>query len=223
MSKRTKDPDVMLKQAYESLSNDEKRTEPAKGQTVEQVYGFIQKGERKKAAQFVYNRFYRRYLMPFEKVDPDFNSGFAQMAASCLMIEAMESFRNGWKTTHRLKVAGKEIYVGKVFEDFFKHYSEFAAFESLGNEFYDSIRCGILHQAETKNGWRITREEKYPLWDKNNRRVHSTRFRYQMKLCLRKYCNELQNDNNVWDRFEIKMASVIRNCHKGNLKKTAKS
>jgi hypothetical protein len=220
MSKKNKPKSVppTLEDAFGKLTDDEKTTELAKGITVTDVYGFIEKNERKKVSKFIYERFYRRYIMPFEQVCREYNSGFAQMAACCLMIEALESFRNGWKTTHRLKVKGKEVYGGKIFGDFFKHYSEFTDFADLGSEFYDSIRCGILHQAETKNGWRITREEKYPLLDKENRIIHSTRFRYRMKTSLRKYCKELENNNAVWDKFIIKMAFVIQNCHKGNMK-----
>ena len=95
--------DALLLKAYEALGAEEKLIELAKGQTVEQVYRFIQNGERKKISKFVYNRFYRRYLMPFDEVDTDFNSGFAQMAVCCLMIEAMESFRHGWEDTNKLK------------------------------------------------------------------------------------------------------------------------
>jgi len=220
MSAAEKDPDILLRKAYESLSTEEKLTELAKGQTVEQVYGFIQKGERKKASHFVYNRFYRRYLMPFVEVDPDYNSGFAQMAACCLMIEAMESFRNGWNDSMKdaKKEDGSRKYGGEIFEEFFGRYGEFKDFRGLGKEFYSSIRNGILHQAEVNNGWTIERKEKYPLVDKEKRIIHSTRFRYRMKLCLRKYCKELENDNGIWDNFKIKMAFVIQNCHAGNMK-----
>lgn len=210
--------ELTIEQAFAKLKDDEKDTELATGFTVAEVYDLIQQEDRQKVSKFVHTRFYRRYLMPFKQVNPSYNSGFAQMAACCLMIEALESFRNGWKSTHRLKVDGKEIYGGKIFGDFFKHYSELTDFADLGYEFYDSIRCGILHQAETKNGWRIERDKEYPLLDQKKRIIHSTEFRYQMESCLRKYCKDLVNDDNVWELFKTKMAYVIENCHKGNAK-----
>jgi len=217
VSKKVTKSAPTLEEAFGKLTNGEKRTELAKDITVEDVYGFIQNNERKRISKFVYERFYRRYLMPFEKVDKDFNSGFAQMAACCLMIEAMQSFRNGWKSTYRLKDAnGKEIPGGKIFGDFFKHYSEFVDFENLGFEFYDSIRCGILHQAETKNGWIVMRDG--PLFDEPTRTINSTIFRRQMEKCLDKYCKELQADDIVWDDFKEKMAYVIVNCHGDEMK-----
>lgn len=209
---------LTIEQAFAKLNGDEKGTELAKGFTVADVYDLIQRNDRKEVSRCVHTRFFRRYLMPFKEVDPACNSGFAQMAACCLMIEALESFRNGWKSTHRLKVDGKEIYGGKIFGDFFKHYSEFADFADLGYEFYDSIRCGILHQAETKNGWRIERDKKYPLLDENKRIIHSTEFRYQLEICLRKYCRELVDDDSVWDLCKTKIAYVIENCQKGKPK-----
>lgn len=210
--------DALLLKAYEALGAEEKLIELAKGQTVEQVYRFIQNGERKKISKFVYNRFYRRYLMPFDEVDTDFNSGFAQMAVCCLMIEAMESFRHGWEDTNKLKDNhNKKIKGGTIFGDFFQHYPEFIAFKDLGDEFYDSIRCGILHQAETRNGWRLVREDKYPLLNKEKRIIHSARFRYRMKTSLRKYCRELEENDGVWSLFKTKMAYVIQNCQKGEM------
>jgi hypothetical protein len=225
MSEAEKDPDVLLKKAFDSLKADEKLTELAKGQTVEQIYGYIQDDKRKKISEFVYSRFYRRYLMPFIKVDPDYNSGFAQMAACCLMIEAMESFRNGWEDTNKLKDENnKKIKPGKIFGDFFKHYKKFNDFKDLGDEFYDSIRCGILHQAEVRNGWRLVREKKYPLLDQESRLIHSTRFCYRMKVCLKQYQKELEENDSTWDKFKIKMAFVIQNCHKKEiLKETTNS
>ncbi|MCB9112223.1 MAG: hypothetical protein H6634_13350 [Anaerolineales bacterium] len=215
MSEVAKKPDVMLKEAYEVLSAEEKLTELAKGQTVEQVYEFIRDNKRNKVSKFVYNRFYRRYLMPSEWVDTNYNSGFAQMAICCLMIEAMESFRNGWEDTNKLKDGdNKKIKGGRIFGDFFKHYGEFADFKDLGDEFYDSIRCGILHQAESRNGWKIVRDKKYPLLDDKKRIIHSTKFRYLMKTSLRKYCKELEENDGTWDLFKTKMAYVIANCHK---------
>ncbi len=216
MSKKTS---LTIEQAFTKLNDDEKSTELAKGFTLSVVYDLIKQDDRQKASKFVHTRFYHRYLMPSKKVDPSYNSGFAQMAACCLMIEAMESFRHGWKTTYKLKDEhGKEVYGGKIFGDFFKHYSEFADFADLGFEFYDSIRCGILHQAETKNGWRIERDKKYPLLDKSNRIIHSTEFRYGMEICLRKYCKELVDDDSVWNLFKTKMGYIIENCHKKKMK-----
>lgn len=217
MSKKNKPKPAppTLKDTFGKLTDDEKAIELARGITVAGVYNFIQKNDRKNIAKFVYERFYRRYIMPFEKVCPEYNSGFAQMAACCLMIEAMESFRYGWNDT--MKDSDKSG--GEIFEGFFTQYDNFKEFRKLGKEFYKSIRCGILHQAEVQNGWMIRREG--VLFDEPNRTINSTIFRRRMKKCLKQYCDELEIagiDSELWKKFKDKMAFVIQNCHAGNMK-----
>lgn len=221
MSKKKPRSTPTLEDAFAKLTDNEKKTELARGILVVDVYGSIKKDERKKISKFVYERFYRRYIMPFERVGRDFNSGFAQMAACCLMIESLESFRYGWNDT--MKDAKKEDdsrkYGGEIFEEFFGRYDEFKEFRKMGNEFYSSIRCGILHQAEPQNGWLILREGK--LYNDTSRSINSTIFRRRMKKCLKQYCDELEvieNDSDLWKKFKDKMAFVIQNCHKGKMK-----
>ncbi len=217
MSKKVPTLDV----AFGNLTADEKTTELANGVTVADVYRFIQKDERKRISKFVYERFYRRYLMPFEKVNPDFKSGFAQLAACCLMIEALESFRYGWNDTLKdaKKDDGSRKYGGEIFEDFFGRYDEFKDFQGLGKEFYSSIRCGILHQAEVQNGWIIMREGE--LYHEPSRTINSTIFLRRMKKCLNKYREELEaadEDSDLWKHFTTKITYVIENCNKGKIK-----
>lgn len=87
-------------------------------------------------------------------------------------------------------------------------------------EFYSSIRNGILHQAETKNGWIIMREG--ILFDEPSRTIYSTIFRRRTKKCLKAYCDELEmasDTSDVWKVFKTKMAYVIQNCHMGDFVK----
>jgi len=73
-------------------------------------------------------------------------SGFAIMAIDCLLIETLQQFYNGSKRT------GKE-QDEKMFHDFFQRTAELSTFFDTTvktNIFYVQIRCGILHQAQTK-------------------------------------------------------------------------
>ena len=89
------------------------------------------------------------------------------MAISCLMIETLESFKQGEKDTKRISQ--------KMFVDFFKtEEKHFPDFKDIAIDFYKSIRCGILHQAETTNAWRILAIN--ALLDKTNRTVNATKF-----------------------------------------------
>src|SRR5688572_11831414 len=96
----------------------------------------------------IHHRFHDRYVKHLKRID----SGFLKMAVSCLMIETLESFRQGRKDT-KAKGVGQ-----KMFKDFFEIEKKlFPGFVSISVEFYYDIRCGILHQAETNNAWRILR------------------------------------------------------------------
>jgi hypothetical protein len=71
-------------------------------------------------------------------------SGFAVLAIDCAVVEALEQFRRGEKETPWKK--GKEF-----FRDFLtqtrlgEHFTP-----AMADLFYETVRCGILHQAETK-------------------------------------------------------------------------
>ena len=82
------------------------------------------------------------------------------VASACLLIETYMAFKNGAKTT---KGKGK-----KYFQNFFNTEPEFKIFKgsSIPKEFYNNVRCGILHQGETNKGWTITRKKESPLFDK---------------------------------------------------------
>lgn len=77
--------------------------------------------------------------------------GFTIMSLACLLIETLNQFREGKAST---KSAG-----WIAFRDFFKHNTSFhdsfkpfndAKDTSKSGVFYSQIRCGLLHQAETK-------------------------------------------------------------------------
>ena len=47
-----------------------------------------------------------------------------------------------------------------MFEDFFETEEKyFPEFKDISIDFFKSIRCGILHQAETTNAWRILKKK----------------------------------------------------------------
>lgn len=169
--------------------------------------------DRKNIAAFVGARFQERYLLPVmggsgaSGSGKKNKSGFAMMAISCLMIEALESFRRGLKNTRREK--GKDI-----FEDFFNRYDEFSDLRGYGGEFYTHIRCGILHQAETTGGWLIQRDQPF-LIDKDHKIINATAFIKNLEKCLDKYCDELDTqgwEDQIWKNFRDKMESIIDNC-----------
>ena len=71
--------------------------------------------DRTKIADFILQRFTERYIRPLHG-DSTRKNGFCTMAVSCLMIEALESFWNGWPDTTRKSQ--------EAFRSFFKRCSE---------------------------------------------------------------------------------------------------
>ena len=90
-------------------------------------------------------------------------TGFAIMALCCLLIDTMQFFRAGaptWTPPEKCprpeKCANPSLGTGKAFVRFLTECLSFE--EKDAKKFYDGIRNGILHQAETR-GWVIRREK----------------------------------------------------------------
>jgi len=166
-------------------------------------------GNKKKMAKFIYKRFSERYIEPFEAIEDkkEKKNGFSLMAIACLMIEALESFWQGLPDT--------QYKSKKMFKDFFSHCFELKDFIGLEEQFYENIRCGILHQAETRAGWKISRERNIPLLDKERRIINATKFQTKLKSYLERYKKELETQDlssSIWKNFKKKMKTVIKNC-----------
>ena len=82
-------------------------------------YRELEDGRRKsEIAQFIYERFSERYIAPFESMCREQKHGFSLMAVSCFMIEALESFRQGY-----LDTKGGDLS-HKCFKNFFKKFTK---------------------------------------------------------------------------------------------------
>ena len=153
-------------------------------------------------AAFVHERFSERYLLPFERNKQ--KNGFLMMAAACLMIEALESFWNGWKKSPNSALA---------FCQFFDRVERFASFRGHSQSFYVNVRCGILHQGETTGGWHVRRDLR-ALFEPDSLSVDATRFLAELKGYLSDYQDVLLHspwDTPVWTKFRRKMVAVCAN------------
>lgn len=108
-----------------------------------------------KAIDIFKHRIEGRFLGPVKAIEQHVDknirvfSGFAIMAIDCLLIETLNQFYLGINETND----GYRGTNAKAFFDFFsnsKHFDKY--FDSLDKAmvFYRQIRCGILHQAQTK-------------------------------------------------------------------------
>jgi len=86
-------------------------------------------------------------------------SGFAIVALDCLLIETLDQFYNGNHTTRRKATKTDDPDVG-AFHAVFQRSSKLRSFfdtVAKTKVFYQHIRCGLLHQAQTKRKSKINR------------------------------------------------------------------
>jgi protein-arginine kinase activator protein McsA len=175
--------------------------------TVGKYKELVKEKDRQAVADFISERFTERYITPIDPQDKSNSSGFTIMAVCCLMIEALEAFRCGYSDTRNKSQ--------ECFKDFFRDADKRKRFgDCLINcpDFYDAVRCGLLHQAETRNGWLIHQGSE-PLV--KGQTINAVRFLDQLKAYLQDYTAELRNNNwdaTIWKKLREKMDAVISNC-----------
>jgi len=163
--------------------------------------------DRAGVAALIYERLSERYIWP---VKSGAKNGFAMMACACLLIETLESFWNGWKTSDG---AG---HGESVFKSYFGRTERFRDFEKHASSFYPDVRSGILHQGETKGGWRITRDREFPVLKVNKvKTIQATKFLNRLDASLYDYCRELKSadwNGERWKKARRKLNHIINNC-----------
>jgi len=117
---------------------------------------------------YFHGRLSARYLDPIKVLQDSGSSlgeGFSIAAIQCSLIEFLESTVQG-KSYRLLKNGSPPLttdeYSGSrvMFESFLVNRVPFQAeFDGpLAHDFYEGVRCGLLHEARTKNGWVIWAE-----------------------------------------------------------------
>lgn len=158
--------------------------------------------DTKGIATFLHERFYERYVKPFNC--KEHKNGFIMMASACLMIEALESFWQGWRKSPNSALA---------FCQFFGRNGRFSSLCDFSQEFYSHVRCGIMHQGETTGGWHIRRDLN-TLFDSTSKTIDATKFLKEMENSLSDYCATLEEadwDSEQWKNLRKKMKDVCAN------------
>jgi hypothetical protein len=163
---------------------------------------------------FIRERHTERFFQPIERLGAAQGNlpgyGFAMMALCSLLVETLQSYREGLPTTHSgelrtlknatkvpkeyvippaLQVSGRE-----AFERFFQHFgAQFAPLD--GEEFYSNVRNGLLHQAQTKKGWKVG-TRKGVLF--SHKTIDRDIFVDRLKQAFDIYLAELENDT-AWN------------------------
>lgn len=175
--------------------------------TVREVRDWLAANDRAAIGRFLWNRFDERYFAPINALTLIQKNGFAIMAVSCLVIEALEAFRRGWESSH-----GKSEL---AFCSFFDREHEFQVFKGYAQPFYRNVRCGILHQAETTGGWTITLIPGRPLFDPASLRINADEFHSALARALKAYSDGVaasEPAEEIWHDCVSKLKATIKNC-----------
>lgn len=163
-----------------------------KGTTIGKIKDLMAHHDTNALAEEIYQRFMQRFLVPLKSVPKERAHGFFTMANCCLLIEAIQHYRQGLKDEFKGK---KE----DLYANFFGDFPRFTASRMQAKELYHTLRSGVLHLGETK-GWLIHR--KGPIIDFGNKIINATRFRKALEICLREYRDSLKKKK--WESREWK-------------------
>ena len=175
--------------------------------TVRDYKRLHQRRDRVAIADMVRLRFEERYLQPV--LGNPARHGFAMMAVSCLMVEALQSFRDGAANT--MQTGSGEA----AFKTFFADHPAFAALQPLVHEFYVGIRCGILHQAEATGSWRIDQRRGLLRQHGGVRWLSASEFGRALAAALDDYVKVLSTTEwhlPLWVNARRKLKAICKHC-----------
>ncbi len=192
-----------------------------------EMESLIKSDDNKKIiAEYIYERLYTRYLKifdfecsktaKFEKkdetltkniFDEEFKNGFIMLASCSLLIETFAAFLSGENETPSRLSSNR---FNKVFKYAVTNGNDLKKFN--GSDFYKKIRCGILHQGETKGKYTVTRTKSAKLIYDN--KINAYKFHKALKELLGIYRKELEQkvwDDEIWDNCRQKIRYIVNN------------
>ncbi|MGB8477923.1 MAG: gamma-glutamylcyclotransferase family protein [Acidobacteriaceae bacterium] len=176
----------------------------------ESLYKADSSDEWKKVLNAFRRRIRERFLRPInelakndkregDKIVP----GFAMMTLDCLLIDTIQSFREGRGSTVELSPA-------RSFKNFLgaEAFSEFTANDA--GDFFNSVRNGLFHNGETRGGWRIRRDYTALLTKCGDARIINRRvFHSRVVLEFRRLCRDLKSPNTELRKFFLRRMDAL--------------
>ena len=165
---------------------------------------------------YFHSRIRLRYLQPIELLrdhDSRQGEGFSMVAIHCSLIEFLESTVQGinYRFVRNDADLGSHQYrkSGPVFVSFLTNRQPFSqTFDlSLAEDFYQSIRCGLLHEARTKGGWRI-RADGPAIIDRSHRILYRNKFHEALLQWVEWYRGALASSQDLQEAFVRKFDAL---------------
>jgi hypothetical protein len=165
---------------------------------------------------YFHSRIRSRYLQPIELLrdhDAKQGEGFSMVAVHCSLVEFLESTVQGI----RYRVCRNDAELGEheyrmsapVFVSFLTRRQPFRDMfdDALAEEFYKRIRCGLLHEACTKGGWRI-RADGPAIIDRVQRILYRNKFHEALLQFVEWYRSALASSPELQEAFIRKFDSL---------------
>jgi hypothetical protein len=162
-----------------------------------------------------------RYLTPIESLQASHTlngEGFSILAIHCSMIEFLESTLQGRAYRFRRKKdppLSQYEYAesGQMFTAFLTKRQPFSTVfnASLASDFYSGVRCALLHEARTKDGWII--KAKGPAIAEvagGSKLVYRNNFHDALLNFIEWYGGVIQTDQALQEAFLRKFDSLCR-------------
>jgi hypothetical protein len=167
--------------------------------------------EWKKVLDAFRRRISERFLKPIEELlkqdkNPTMRSGFAILALDCLLIDTIQSFREG-----RIKTG--ESSTAKSFKTFLKAAS-FSDFKSKDRgEFFADVRNGLFHNGETRGNWKIRRDtDQLLLKTDNSRVINRSIFHKRIIVEFDQLCRDLEVPGSDQRRLFLNRMDGLSGC-----------
>ena len=168
---------------------------------------------------YFHARLSSRYLKPIktlQKNDTMSGEGFSIVAIQCSLIEYLESTLQGKSYVYSrngVPPLGPHEYSnsGGIFESFLIHRTPFDVEfnHPCAHDFYVSVRCGVLHEARTKNGWTILAKNKTGnIIDAGRKIVYRDNFQSALLKFVKWYKRELPLRRDFQEAFLRKFDSL---------------
>jgi len=154
-----------------------------------------------------------RYFMPIEAlqtVQKYDGEGFAIVTIHCSLIEFLASTVEGLTYRHvpddsKKEELGEFEYSSssQLFVRFLRQQNPFKdmfSSNNKANDFYANVRCGLLHEARTKGGWRIRADGEVAI-DTNRKVIDRNKLQDAFRQFIESYGKQITHDAKLQPAF----------------------
>jgi hypothetical protein len=175
---------------------------------------------------FLMQRIQLRYLDPIDKVDGASDGrgeGFAIVALLCSLIEFLESalqgrtYRSGQNPDPIRYYNNAEC--ADIFKSFLRERHPFNEYFDNGKAeiFYNDLRCGLLHDAQTRSGWLIWKGDDNDLLINFEKKIlFRNNLRDAFDEFLADYRTQLCSSKELQEAFIRKFDAICEEARAGN-------